>query len=169
MATAARPLTLEEFRARYAGEKPSYEYWFGEAIQKSMGTWLHSLLQALIAELLRRAGYKAATELELRIDPQWEPVADVVGSLKSIASRYPTEPVDIVVEILSPEDRMSHVMSKCRHYARIGIPQIFVLDPEERVAWRWDSGNLETVSEFNLGNGSTIFLAEVWRRLEEEI
>lgn len=166
MATAAHPLTLEEFHARYAGQKPSYEYWFGEAIQKSMGTWLHSLLQSLIAELLRRVGYKAGTEVELRIDREWEPVADVAGSLKSVTGRYPTDPVDVVVEILSPEDRMSHVMRKCRHYARIGIPQIFVLDPEERVAWRWDSGSLERVSELNLSNGSSICLAEVWQQLE---
>jgi hypothetical protein len=36
MATASRPLTLDEFHARYRGQKPHFEYWFGEAIQKAV-------------------------------------------------------------------------------------------------------------------------------------
>lgn len=122
MATAIHLLTLEDFHHRYAGQKPYYEYWFGEAIQKTVGTRLHGVLQRIIAELLLCAGYKTSTELELRIDPQWEPVPDVAGSLKSIHGRYPTEPVDVVVEILSPGDPMSRLIEKCRNYIRIGIP-----------------------------------------------
>ena len=41
-------LTLEEFRDRYAGEKPYYEYWDGEAIQKSHATSLHGLIQKFV-------------------------------------------------------------------------------------------------------------------------
>ena len=39
MATALRTqyLTPEEFEKQYDHEKPNYEYWFGEPIQKSMG------------------------------------------------------------------------------------------------------------------------------------
>jgi hypothetical protein len=42
MAVAVQPLTLEEFRARYQDQKPYFEYWFGEAIQKTVPTWLHA-------------------------------------------------------------------------------------------------------------------------------
>jgi Uma2 family endonuclease len=115
MATAAKPLTLEEFRSQYGGRKPHFEYWFGEAIQKSMPTWLHALVQSILGEMLRRAGYKVGSELELRIDPQWEPVPDVAATLRRLEQPYPTKPLEIVVEILSPDDRMSQVLSKCRH------------------------------------------------------
>ena len=165
MATGVQTLTLEEFRRRYAGRKPYYEYWFGEAVQKTAGTWLHSVLQAIAAELLRAAGYEAATELELKIDPQWAPVPDVVGSLKSIAGPYPTEAVDVVIEIFSPDDRMSYVIAKCQNYARIGVPQVFVLDPEAKLGWQWVNGSLESMSDLKLNNGSVIALNEVWRRL----
>jgi hypothetical protein len=40
-------LTVEEFRVRYAGEKPYYEFWAGEAIQKSHATSLHGLIQKI--------------------------------------------------------------------------------------------------------------------------
>lgn len=49
-------LSVEEFRTRYAEEKPYHEYWFGEAVQKSAPTWLHGLLQLIVCEFLTRAG-----------------------------------------------------------------------------------------------------------------
>lgn len=45
MATATHPLTVEEFRNRYADEKPYFEYWFGEAIRKSVPTTIPGILQ----------------------------------------------------------------------------------------------------------------------------
>src|SRR2546430_4302142 len=41
-------LSIEAFRDQYCGVKPYYEYWHGVPVQKSMPTWLHSLLQHLI-------------------------------------------------------------------------------------------------------------------------
>ncbi len=81
MATVTQSLTLEEFRARFRQQKPYFEYWFGEPIQKTTPTWLHAVLQGIMREALRRAGYKSGSEVELRIDPQWEPVPDVIATL----------------------------------------------------------------------------------------
>jgi Uma2 family endonuclease len=61
--------------------------------------------------------------VELRIDPNWQPVPDVIATLKPIKD-YPTEPVEIVVEILSPEDKLIHVIKKCHQYERIGTERI---------------------------------------------
>ena len=85
MATVTQPLTLEEFHARYRQQKPYFEYWFGEPIQKTRSTWLHAVLQGIMGEALRRAGYKSGFEVELRIDPEWEPVPDVIATLKPTA------------------------------------------------------------------------------------
>jgi Uma2 family endonuclease len=84
VATASKQLTLEEFRAQFEGRKPHFEYWFGEPVQKSMPTWLHSVLQGVLVEFLKRAGYKSGSELELRIDPDWQPVPDVTGLSASL-------------------------------------------------------------------------------------
>ncbi len=167
MATATHLLTLHEFRERYADKKPYYEYWFGEAIQKSVPTWLHGLLQAILTELFTRAGYRTAPELELRIDPDWQPKADVAAAL-IVEHPYPTRPIDIVVEVLSPDDRMSRTFEKCRQYARIGILKIFVLDPESKSAWEWSraTDNLERVSIMELPNGQMIGMTDVWSELD---
>lgn len=167
MATAIDLLSLEEFRARYADEKPYYEYWFGEAVQKTVPTWLHSLLQAILAEILNHSGYRAGSEVELRIDPDWQPKADIAAAL-IIEHPYPTKPLDVVAEILSPEDRMSRVFEKCRQYARIGILKTFVLDLQLHYSWEWsrETENLERVSTLQLPNGRAIDVAEIWRELE---
>lgn len=169
MASAPKPLTIDEFHKFYSGKKPYYEFWFGEAIQKSMPTWLHGVLQRILGDLLARAGYKAGSEVELRIDPNWEPIPDLIATRKKVELPYPTAPVEIVVEILSPDDRMMHVLQKCRHYSRIGIAKIFVLDPEGQQGWEWNSGCLELTPGLNLTNGEVIDLAEVWQELAKQI
>jgi Uma2 family endonuclease len=170
VATATRHLTLGEFRAQYQGRKPYFEYWFGEPIQKSMPTWLHSVLQGILVELLKRAGYKSGSELELRIDPNWQPVPDVTGVSTSPAGPYPTQPVDIVIEILSPDDPFPQVLKKCRHYARIGTQKIFIADPEEKTAWEWNEGaqRLERVDALQLPNGQSMPLSDVWTELDKQ-
>lgn len=165
MAVATAGLTLAEFHAQY-GNEHGYEYWFGEAVRKGMPTWLHSVLQLVLGEMFRRLGYKTGSELELRIDPNWQPRPEIVAVLQ-MDEPYPTKPVDIVAEILS-DDPMTRVFEKCRNYARIGIGQIFVFDPESKTAWQWsrETENLERFSTVQLGNGATLNVDEVWAELE---
>ena len=59
MASAATLLTIDEYHQRYAHEN-GWEYWFGEAIRKPVPTWLHAILQVLVADLLREGGISAA-------------------------------------------------------------------------------------------------------------
>jgi Uma2 family endonuclease len=47
-----------------------------------------------------------------------------------VDGRYPTKPIDVAIEILS-DDQMTGLFERCRQYVRIGIPQIFVFDPED--------------------------------------
>ena len=169
MATTTPPLTFEEFELRYAAAERAYEFWYGEAVEKGMPTWLHGLLLVIIAELLARAGYKVASELDLRLDPQFAPRPDVAAGRRSIVTRYPTEPgeIEIVVEILSPDDAMSRLFAKCEEYVRIGIDQIYVADPESESAWQWnrERRQLDRVQTWALTNGESIVLADAWREL----
>lgn len=169
MATVPKPLTIDEFHKLYSGKKPYYEFWFGEAVQKSRPPWLHGVLQSILAEFLRRAGYRTGSEVELRIDPDWEPVPDLIATQRKVEQPYPTTPVEIVVEILSPDDPMTPVLQKCHHYSRIGIEKVFILDPEGQQGWEWKSGCLEPISGLALTNGKVIDLEEVWQELAKQL
>ncbi len=170
MATTTHALTIEEFRAQYQDKKPRYEYWFGEVVQKPVPTFLHSILVKLLLTALDNAGYESAPELELRIDPDWQPKPDV-AAVSFVEQPYPTKPIDVVVEVLSPTDSMSGVFEKCRQYDRIGIKAIFVFDAEHHWAWVWERGNenLERISNMQLPNGSQIEVEALFLQLEKRL
>jgi hypothetical protein len=90
MASVAGRLSLAEFEAQYGDSDRAYEYWFGEAIPKSVHTWMHGFLQALISRLLVETGYIPATEVDLHITDDARPRPDVIASRGPIDENYPT-------------------------------------------------------------------------------
>ena len=168
-ALAEAKLSLEEFRSRFGGEKPYYEYWDGEAVQKSMPTWLHSVFQLTLGQLLYELGLKSASELTLRLSSKYEPVPDVVGMVGPITESYPTKAFEIVVEILSPDDPFSRVLRKCKLYESWGIRQIVVIDPQTWVVWRFSDG-VPQESNIVATNGSRILTAEtLWAEVDRRL
>ena len=122
MVAVAENLTFAEFQAQYSKLDRAYEFWYGRAIPKSMPTWIHGLLQLLIGELLREAGYIAGSEIELRIDRAAHPRPDLIATRSSVETPYPTKAVDVVAEILSPDDSMIYIVEKCQNYRAWGFP-----------------------------------------------
>ena len=67
---------------------------------------------------------------------------------------------------------MHTLYEKCEHYARIGIGQIFVFDPESKKAWEWDRNraNLERITAMDLQNGSRISIdQDVWPEMDRRV
>lgn len=161
-------LSIGEYHVRYADTKRA-EYWFGEVRFKSVPTWLHSLLQGLLVQIFTDAGYASGSELDLRIDPQWEPKPDVAASLW-IEEPYPTQPIDIAAEILSPNDKPEQVEEKCAQYARIGIGRIFVFNPIARTASEWVAEGFTPIESIDFDNGaSSVPLPEIWKELDRRV
>ena len=139
-AVAERKLSLEEFHARYDGEKPYFEYWDGEAVQKSMPTRVHGLIEEILVVLLRALGFDPCLGLVIKLDPAYEPIPDVVAAEGRLGDPYPTEPFEVVIEILSSQDTFSRVLQKCQLYDNWGIRQIVIVDPKERLIWKFENG-----------------------------
>jgi len=135
MATAVPFLTLEQFDEIYEGQKPYYEYWFGQAVQKSMPTSLHGTTQILVGALLMARGWKVASEVKLKLSSFANPVPDLIANPKPIESPYPTKPFALCVEILSPGDDLSRLFQKCAHYLDWGIQTVWIIDPDQRKAY----------------------------------
>ena len=139
MSAQTAPLTLEEFHRLYDGTKPPYEYWYGQAIQKSMPTLLHSIVQYLIQALLRNAGWTTGSEARLKIVPNAEPVPDVIAIRGKFKGRYPTSAPELCIEILSPSDRLAQAFEKAKTYISWGSQCVWIIDPEKRTAWTLSS------------------------------
>jgi Uma2 family endonuclease len=171
--TIAEKLTVDRFRSKYGGAKPHYELLDGEAVQKPLPTRLHSVLQFVLAVMLKELGFKARPELTLAIDDVWEPVPDVSGVTGPEEDPYPTQAIAVAIEVLSPDDRFTRVIQKCRKYAQWGVKDILVFDPVGREAWCWDSisSDLRRVNTSYAFNSLTaeLFLDQVFGRMDEEL
>jgi Uma2 family endonuclease len=120
-------------------EKPYREYRDGVLYPKTMPMTLHGILQLILGAALRRLGLQAASEVTVRISPTKYLVPDVVAAAV-LQSPYPTDPVLLCCEILSPEDRIGAMLAKCEEYHAWGVPFCWVVDPVKRTAWEYHSG-----------------------------
>ena len=170
MATSTRLVTPDQFRAEY-GSEGGWEYWFGEAVRKGTSTTLHGIMQFILMLLFDSAGYHVGSEVDLRIDPDWEPRPDVLVSSDLIEQPYPTRPAQLtVIEILSPDDAMQRVIKKRRHYTRVGIETVFIVDPEMRDIWRWSAtaDAIERAENITLPDGFSLTGNVIWQELEKK-
>jgi len=161
MATTASKLTLAQFEQQFCHSDRAYEFWFGEAIPKCMPTWVHGLLQAIIMRLLEDAGFNAASEVELRIDPDAHPRPDVIASRSRLHGDYPTQAAELVVEIVSEDEPFPHLKDKCRKYKAWGFAGVYVVDPSDRTVSEWNGALVVT------DNLAGIPAARIWHDLDQ--
>jgi Uma2 family endonuclease len=149
MAAVTSKLTFAQFQEQFGGSDRAYEFWYGEAIPKAMPTVVHGLLQRIVMELLHEAGYIAASEVDLHIDPQAHPRPDVIASRSMpVAEPYPTKGWDVAVEILSEDDSYAYLKEKARKFREWGFGQIFAVDPSDRSVAEWKDGQFTVVTMF---------------------
>jgi Uma2 family endonuclease len=132
--TALMP--VEEY-LRYS-DKPNCEYRDGMLYPKPMPTTFHGLLEFMLVAMLRNLGLQAAPEVTVRLSLTKYLVPDVIAA-RVLQSPYPTEPVLLCCEILSPESRLGTMLAKCEEYHAWGVPFCWVIDPVKRTAWEYHS------------------------------
>ena len=78
-----------------------------------------------------------------------------------------TKPPLTVIEILSPEDRISRYNERLADYRRMGIPNVWVIDPANRVGYDCSTAAWLPNEEFRIA-GSPIFLRlnDLWSELQ---
>lgn len=119
-------------------QKPNREYRDGVLYSKAMPTKLHSIIQRVLLTLLQNQGAPAFPELTLCISATRYLIPDVAVA-DDFPGPYPTEPVRLCCEILSPEDRLGAMLAKCEEYHAWGVPSCWVIDPVKRAAWEYHS------------------------------
>jgi Uma2 family endonuclease len=118
---------------------PDCEYLDGEVVERNMGELPHGILQGRLIFLLMQAAerlrIRVVPEIRIQIHPRRFRVADVAAWRPgNIGDRIPTVAPFLVIEILSPEERMVRMQPKIQEYLSIGVEWIWLVDPEERKA-----------------------------------
>jgi Uma2 family endonuclease len=117
---------------------PDCEYLEGRLVERNAGEISHGDAQVrTYAYILFNArGFWAGVEIRVQIRADRYRVPDVVvvrGGRPS--GRIITSPPEVVVEVLSPEDRAADVQDKIDEYLQLGIPTVWLIDPERQRAW----------------------------------
>ena len=142
MATiATNRLTVEDFARIYAGEK-THEYCYGVAILKGMPTWIHGLLQRIVMQLLVEAGrLGAASEVELRIDPEARPRPDVIAVRNPLPGPCTRPKASISLSRLSLKITPCSGSVKCIKYQEWNCERIYTVDLSDRPVSEWRDGS----------------------------
>jgi Uma2 family endonuclease len=153
---------------------PDREYVDGHIEERNLGEKEHSIIQRYLTFLfmLKRAewGVEVFPELRTQIAARNFRVPDVlVVRAGESFDRYLTHPPLIAIEILSPEDSLRNMQEKAAQYRSFGIGNIWIIDPEPRIAYRYTSAGLEEVQTGELAVPETpirVVLSEMFAELD---
>ena len=171
MATASLIPVSEYLRTFY---DPDRDYVDGEIEERCLGERPHGTVQAFFISIFRnsRRAWQvwAIAELRVQISATRFRVADVCVCRTS----DPPDPIVQVapllcIEVLSPGQSMGRIQAVVDDYLRMGVENVWLVDPETRRAWTADGSGLHQVLEVLLIEGTQIRvpLADIWAELDE--
>ncbi len=145
----AEPLVSVEEYLRTVYEHDC-EYNEGVIEERDLGEFEHSFVQGMLTTLLNNHieawGVFALPEQRIKLRPRRYVVPDVaVLRIGTAREKVLTRPPLVVIEIRSPEDRLTRVMAKTHEYAAFGVEYVWVIDEGQRKVYRGTTGDLEPV------------------------
>ena len=158
MATASRPITVQEYLG--TSYRPDCDLVEGELQERNLGELEHSEMQlAIIQWFLAHAdewGLIPYPEIRIQTGPQRFRVADIaVLPRNAPRERILLTPPLIVIEILSPEDRVARYRERLEDYRAMGIRNIWVVDPMTLEGFDCSSGSWNKTESFH-ASGSAV-------------
>ena len=135
MATATL-VSIEDY-LRDTSFHPDVEYIDGELKERPMVMTAHGKLQSLISIWFGQHeewGLDVAVEVRTRVSPTRVRLPDVVADYAGAWPEILVEPPLIVIEILSPYDTYTGTERLAQDYRTMGVPNIWLLDPDTRTA-----------------------------------
>jgi Uma2 family endonuclease len=119
--------------------RPDCDYIDGHIEERNLGEWDHGRVQlkagAYFLVHQKEWNTYASTEQRIEVRSGRFRVPDVCVTLGNPHEKVLTRPPFLCIEILSPEDRMSRVEQRIADYIAMGVPYVWVLDPETRKAY----------------------------------
>jgi Uma2 family endonuclease len=163
-------VSLEEYlKTSY---EPDCDYVDGTLEERNLGELGHSDLQTALAAYLRgrarKWNVKVLTELRIRVSPTRVRVPDIcVISREHPPEKVPTRPPLLCIEVLSPDDRWSRVEKRIEEFLAMGVPRVWVFDPEERQVFDCTPAGRRLVAEATLeAPPVSIDLADLFAELD---
>ena len=152
---ATQTLVPVEDYLRRVDEGGCPDYLDGVLVERNVGHYKHSKIQVLLVaaflELGKRIPCHAAPELHLKLAARRYRVADLAVFFgPEPGPDIPTMPPDLVVEVLSPDDRHKDLIEKLEEYRQWGVTHIWFVDPWTERLHVYNDAGLMQVASFRL-------------------
>ena len=159
MATTTK-IPVEEYL--HTAYRPDVEYIDGEIQERNLGELEHAdMIVAVLKWFFAHEGewqIRVRPDVRVQVSPTRFRIPDVcVSAASSTDKRIVTTAPLLVVEVLSPEDRIDRYHQRIDDYRQMGIRGIWVLDPETNRGWDCSTGNWMEGTLFRLPD-SPIYL-----------
>jgi Uma2 family endonuclease len=166
--STATLVSMEEYLA--TSYRPDCDYVDGLLLDRNVGQKDHSKLQGEIFAWFRdrRRALRLAAFPEQRVQVSRTRcrIPDVcVVHLPEPHEQVFTQPPYICIEVLSPEDTFPRLQDRFDDYLAMGVPNVWVIDPASRRAWRINrEGHLEARDGYlrTLDNQVSLPIAELF-------
>ncbi len=143
-------LTLKEYlQTTY---HPDVDFVDDHIEERHLGELGHGTLQGAITAwfYIHRAEWniRVVSEYRTRVSGtriRIPDVAVVVNDEKR--ERVRITPALLAIEILSPEDRLQRVLLRLDEFLAMGVPNVWLFDPQERAAYTYTQAGLKLVTE----------------------
>ena len=133
---AVKQISVAEYLA--TSYRPDCDYIDGHIEERNLGEWDHANLQSAVVTYLRNRskqwGIKAVVEQRVQVSATRYRIPDVCVILGQ-PEKILRNPPFLCIEILSPEDRMTRVRDRVKDFLDMGVPYVWVLDPQTRTAY----------------------------------
>jgi Uma2 family endonuclease len=151
MATTTRVPVEVYLRSSY---EPDAEYVDGRIEKRPMGEFDHAAWQQAIQRWFlqhqREWNIRVLPELRIKVAATRYRVPDVTVLDRSRPKeQIITHPPLAVFDVLSPEDRVQRLKLELEDYRTMGIPEIWVIDPQDSTFYRYEDLQLRRTDSFS--------------------
>ena len=134
--------------------EPDAEYVDGRIEERPMGEFDHSSWQQAIQRWFLQHqmewGIRVRPGLRVKVAATRYRVPEVIVLDRSRPiEQIITHPPLAVFEVLSPEDRVQRLKLKLEDYRAMGIPEIWVIDPQDSTFYRYEDLQLRRTDSFS--------------------
>ena len=142
--------------------EPDAEYVDGVIEERALGENDHSAWQLAILKWFlqheKDLNLRLRPELRVQVAPTRFRVPDVtVLDRAQPIEQIVTHPPVAVFEVLSPEDTMQRLKRKLEDYRIMGIPEVWVIDPQDGAYYRYEDRQLLRRDSFSCAVKGIVF------------
>ena len=127
-------ISVEEYLA--TSYRPDCDYVDGHLEERNVGRRDHSNLQMRLSAYLyvrrKEWGIQVYPEQRVQVKPDRFRVPDICVVVGETEEQILTKPPFLCIEIISADDRMSRITKSADDYLAMGVPYIWLLDPQTR-------------------------------------